>query len=316
MKKLTPARIGYISFATAKRRFGAQVLKAPALGQRGHAGRAEAGRAKHLERTHLNDGLLQSVDVFVGSTKKAELLVDGGQRLVDWIEKDDCPFEKLALVTYKVTGRTALEAYDNAAKLNRLIDSRVAARRSVDFYASAAQQVGVHAKSRAYKVGLRSGSFLRRALGPVVQSTDRELQELVRDELSLHQLMDELFAITENRHFMSAAQAQTLFSPGAQIGLFNYLSKRGGVLPRLRKTIMEGFLLAAGNPMITRKSADPASVALARVLARICSEVNYQAIRNTKRTDEGLYDTVGEQLKAALDKALRSEVKPKFAVAV
>lgn len=313
MKKMTAPTASQITFAQAVKAFGDQVQNKTVKGQRPHHARIEAGKAKHINKVALTQSLIQAIERRVRGRKVGTDLVDGNHRMTKWMAQGSCPFEKLLLVTYVVDGATAEEALDLANALMRTLDSSNASKSAVDFYTAAVLDAGITPKSQAYKVGHRSATFFRRTIGSAKSMTDRQLTDAVASEITLHKLLDTVFAHSEDRSKMTDKQAQSYFNPAVAIALFQFLEGRGRIPSRVGTIFRDALALACRDRSVTPGSCAAESLELSKVLRSYCNEDNFARIRSSMST-EGFYLTLASQLAPGL-RVLDSVVPKKRKVA-
>ena len=208
----------------------------PLISQRPHEEQLAAGLWSHLETVSSTQANLQAVEVIRinGRSRRKDpgrRLVDGYHRLHYWFEisADGCPFDKLNLITHEIEVSVHASEDEIAEKVDalaRTVDSGSSVKKKRDYLTAAIREafVGRQAVSKAYRLGDRVTSYLKRTIGDPADKSGPQLRDSVLESMDVHLAMDKLFAFVESNRNVKRYVAQ-VFHTGITVAIFQEMHK-------------------------------------------------------------------------------------------
>jgi hypothetical protein len=304
-----------INFAEALRRFGKQ-LDNPELNQRLHEEQVDAGLWEHLKTPCSTQATLEVVCIrrkgARGRPSIEQKLVDGYHRLFYWRKIGMCPFKFLNIIVHIITVSATADDEEIAERIDELartINSKQSVKRNTDFLTAALREAAggdasAKAKSKAYRLGSRAASYLKRTVGDPAKLSGPKLKAAARANLETHKFMDQLFHFAENNPQVKPHMAQ-VFHTGIATAIFD--TWKGLPTPAAREVALDlvkhALETATSAPAarafaVTSKSAYRELVEVLRQLADPAVDAELK-VKGGNR--EGFYTQVAKRMASALD---------------
>lgn len=304
--------------------FSAQV-EAPKLNQRPHEDQVDTGMWDHLKTVVSTQATLEVVEVYRVNRRGRRIfvrrcLVDGYHRLYYWfcVAKAGCPFHQLNLVVHQMEVKEGADDEDIAEaidELARTINSKQSVKRNADFITAALREAAAGAPkfaSKAYKLGHRSVSYLKRTVGDPAKLSGPKLKAAAAAEMTAHRAMDKLFALTET-DLAVRKHATQLFHTGIAKAIFDVMARigteRGCAFAVTELTLALGH--AAGAPVAHAGAMSALGLKLSARLRELADPLTDAALRAAGGNREGFYTKVAEYMATELKALLTSASKRK-----
>lgn len=302
-----------ISFEEALRRFGKQ-LDNPELNQRLHEEQVDAGLWEHLKTPCSTQATLEVVCIrrkgARGRPSTEQKLVDGYHRLFYWRKIGHCPFKNLNVIVHIITVGAFADEEEIAERIDELartINSKQSVKRNTDFLTAALREASgtdAKSKSKAYRLGSRAASYLKRTVGDPAKMSGPKLKAAALANLDTHKAMDELFHFVENNQQVKPHMAQ-VFHTGIATAIFDSWkalpsdAARKAALISVKKALETATSATAARAFV----ATPKSTyrALVEVLRELADPAVDAELKVTGGNREGFYTQVAKRMANALD---------------
>lgn len=302
-----------ITFEEALRRFGKQ-LDNPEINQRLHEEQVDAGLWEHLKTPSSTQATMEVVCIrrkgARGRPSTEQKLVDGYHRLFYWRKLGQCPFKFLNIIVHIVTVSAFADEEEVAESIDvlaRTINSKQSVKRNTDFLTAALREAcsgGEKAQSKAYRLGSRAASYLKRTIGDPAKLSGPKLKAAAMVNLATHQAMDKLFNFAENNPKVKPHMAQ-VFHTGIATAIFDSWkglptdAARAAALISVKKALEAATSAPESRAFsLTSKSAYAELVSVLRQLADPVVDAELK-VKGGNR--EGFYTQVAKRMATALD---------------
>lgn len=301
--------------------FGSQV-EDPKLSQRPHDEQVNTGMWDHLEDVCSTQATLEVVEIVYiskgrGRRRTERRLVDGYHRLYYWfrVRKDGCPFYQLNVVVHRleVSADAHAEEVDELVdELARTINSKQSVKSNADFLTAAVREAfgkDDRCVSKAYRLGTRAVSYLKRTIGEPAKLSGPKLKAEVLKYGEAHKSMDTLFLFTENNANVRKYAVQ-VFHTGIAKAMFDSLTNipseagRSFAVDVLKQALEQATTVMAG--CVSPVPCKPVVANLVRVLGELADPKVDATLRATGGNREGFYTKVAEYMADALNAMVKA----------
>lgn len=300
-------KIIQITFDEAMKRYGAQLEK-PEVSQRLHEEQVDAGLWEHLATPVSTQATLEAVVIQRKGARKnpraKSRLIDGFHRLFYWFKKGACPFKQLNIIIHTIEVDSMDDVDELIDALARTINSKNSVKRNTDFLTAAVREADPDYKavSKAYRLGLRSVSYLKRTIGDPAKLSGPKLKAAVKVNLAAHKVMDKLFHFAESDRNVKPHLAQVLHT-GIATAIFESITKLSTDAARYDALVkIQMCLVSATTAEINQKSstAKPPYKALVEALRQMSVPAVYEDLVAKGGNREGFYTQVSKFMSPAL----------------